>query len=88
MTEKAPQAMTTAADVQWLRSRRRLATTEAEHTAVRARMMELARDLEKHEEPVRPVVWVLGGIAVIGLGLLLGVLIFQLADAMWSSLNS
>ncbi|RSZ61812.1 hypothetical protein EAH68_11105 [Corynebacterium hylobatis] len=88
MPEKSPRAMTTAADVQWLRSRRRLATTEAEHTAVRARMMQLARDLEKRETPVSPMFWVLGGVAVIGLGLLLGVLIFQLADAMWSSLNS
>lgn len=88
MTEKSPQAMTTAADVQWLRSRRRLATTEAEHTAVQARMMQLARDLEQREEPVKPMFWVLGGIAVIGLGLLLGVLLFQLADAMWGWLNS
>lgn len=88
MTEKSPQVTTTATDVQWLRNRRRLAVTEAEHTAVRARMMQLAHDLEQQEESVKPLFWVLGGIAVIGLGLVAGVLFFQLADAMWGWLNS
>lgn len=74
-------------DIQWLRQRRRTATTEAEQTAVRARMMELAADLEQRNEP-NPLHLALIGAAIIVAGLVAGYLVYLLADSMWMWLNS
>lgn len=75
------------ADVSRLREQRRLAITDAERTALRARLLQVARAME--EAPAGSAgLNVLLGVATIAASLVLGALLFGMADSMWGWLNS
>jgi len=91
VTDTAPATATPAdslEDIQWLRTRRRTATTAAEHAVVRHQLGRLARHLEQRPEPTSPGYYVaLAVVSVVG-GLTLGFGLYHLADGMWVWLNS
>ncbi|GAB2500453.1 hypothetical protein GCM10027031_04400 [Corynebacterium atrinae] len=78
----------TAEDVEWIRLQRRSAATEPEYIAVRARLFQLAADLEQRPAPSSPWILALFGVLIIGAGCALGYGIYLIADSMWAWLNS
>lgn len=75
-------------DVEWVRLRRRSAATEPERIAVRARLIQLAADLEQRPAPTSPWIPVFLGVLIIAAGFALGYGVYLMADSMWAWLNS
>lgn len=88
MNDMNPAPVISAADVTWLRTRRRTAVTDADRAAVRTSLRRLALDLERRPTPTSPLVPILLGVGAIALGFILGWGLCLLADSMWVWLNS
>jgi len=67
MNDMNPAPVISAADVTWLRTRRRTAVTDADRAAVRTSLRRLALDLERRPTPTSPLVPILLGVGAIAL---------------------
>lgn len=70
------------ADVQRVRRQRRLAQTEQEHADVRAHVRDLVGDVKSKPRKNTQLLRI-SGIAVIVLGLIIGIALFYVADLVW-----